>query len=136
MALCLRKKGPAHKFNKRTKKYLTMELVRKKVHYLNWISFAKNGLVDLTLGTHTAGGNSGFYNMKYLAALPNPPPLMGSSYQSITIVLGSCFIKQPGYYYPMDTECQSITGYPSYFVRFLKLTGIPGETCRSKEESS
>lgn len=36
----------------------------------------------------------------------------------------------------MDTECQSITGYPSYFVRFLKLTGIPGETCRSKEESA
>lgn len=112
-----------------------MELVRKKVHYLNWISFAKNGLVDLTLSTHTAGGYSGFYDMNYLAALPTPPPLMGSSNQRITIVLGSCFIKQPGHYYPMDTECQSITGYPSYFVRFLKLTGIPGETSQSKEES-
>lgn len=72
-----------------------MELVRKKVHYLNWISFAKNCLVDLTFGTHTAGGYSGFYNMKYLAVLPTPHPLMGSSHQRITIVLGSCFIKQP-----------------------------------------
>ena len=61
-------KGPAHNFNKRTKKYLTMELVTIKVHYLNWISFAKNGLVDLTLGTHTLGFIPVFYNMKYLAA--------------------------------------------------------------------
>ena len=112
-----------------------MELVTKKVHYLNWISFTKNGSVDLTLGTHTSGVIPVFYNMKYLAALPTPSPLMGSTHQRITIVLGSCFIKQPGYYYPMDTECQSITGYPSYFVRFLKLTGIPGETSQSKEES-
>jgi len=49
-----------------------MELVRKKVHYLNWISFAKNGLVDLTLGTHNTGAYSGSYDMNYLAALPIP----------------------------------------------------------------
>lgn len=85
-------------------------------------------MVDLTLGTHTAGGYSGSYDMNYLAALPTPPPLMGSNHQRITIVLGSRFRKQLGYNYTMDTECQSITGYPSYFVRFLKLTGIPGET--------
>ena len=85
-------------------------------------------MVDLTLGTHTARGYSGTYDVNYLAALPTPPPLMGSNHQRITIVLGSRFRKQLGYNYPMDTECQSITGYPSYFVRFLKLTGIPGET--------
>lgn len=85
-------------------------------------------MVDLTLGTHTAGGYSGSYDVNYLAALPTPPPLMGSNHQRITIVLGSRFRKQLGYNYPTDTECQSITGYPSYFVRFLKLTGIPGET--------
>lgn len=85
-------------------------------------------MVDLTLGTHTAGGYSGSYDVNYLAALPTPPPLMGSNHQRITIVLGSRFRKQLGDNYPMDTECQSITGYPSYFVRFLKLTGIPGET--------
>lgn len=85
-------------------------------------------MVDLTLGTHTAGGYPGSYDVNYLAALPTPPPLMGSNHQRITIVLGSRFRKQLGYTYPMDTECQSITGYPSYFVRFLKLTGIPGET--------
>lgn len=85
-------------------------------------------MVDLTLGTHTAGGYSGSYDMNYLAALPAPPPLMGSNHQRITIVLGFRFRKQPGYYYAMDTECQSITGYPSYFVRSFKLTGIPGET--------
>lgn len=85
-------------------------------------------MVDLTLGTHIAGGYSGSYDVNYLAALPTPPPLMGSNHQRITIVLGSRFRKQLGYNYPMDTECQSITGYPSYFVRFLKLTGIPGET--------
>lgn len=85
-------------------------------------------MVDLTLGTHTAGGYSGSYDVNYLAALPTPPPLMGSNHQRITIVLGSRFRKQLGYNYPMDTECQSITGYPSYFARFLKLTGIPGET--------
>lgn len=85
-------------------------------------------MVDLTLGTHTAGGYSGSYDMNYLAALPTPPPLMGSNHQRITIVLGFRFREQLGYNYPMDTECQSITGYPSYFVRFLKLTGIPEET--------
>ena len=85
-------------------------------------------MVDLTLGTHTAGGYSGSHDVNYLAALPTPPPLMGSNNQRITIVLGSRFRKQLGYNYPMDTECQSITGYLSYFVRFLKLTGIPGET--------
>lgn len=85
-------------------------------------------MVDLTLGTHTAGGYSGSYDVNYLAALPTPPPLMGSNHQRITVVLGSRFRKQLGFNYPMDTECQSITGYPSYFVRFLKLTGIPGET--------
>ena len=52
----------------------------------------------LTSSTHTAGGYSGFYNMNNLAALLTPPPLMGFSHQRITIVLGPCFIKQPGYY--------------------------------------
>lgn len=85
-------------------------------------------MVDLTLGTHTAGGYSGSYDVNYLAALPTPPPLMGSNHQRITVVLGSRFRKQLGYNYPMDTECQSITGYPSHFVRSFKLTGIPGET--------
>lgn len=72
-----------------------MELVRKKVHYLNWTSSAKNCLVDLTLGTNTAGSYSGSYDMNYLAALSTPCPLMGSSNRRITILLGSCFIKQP-----------------------------------------
>ena len=72
-----------------------MELVRKKVHYLNWTSSAKNCLVDLTLDTNTAGSYSGSYDMNYLAALLTPRPLMGSSNRRITILLGSCFIKQP-----------------------------------------
>ena len=116
-ALCRRKKDLAYNCNKRTKEYLTMELVRKKVHYLNWISFAEKGLVNLTLGTHTAGGYSGFYNMKYLAALPAPPPWWNLAIKEVPFCKVSVSWRNEGI---------TITGYPSYFIRFLK-TGIPGE---------